>query len=110
MKFLSRPEELILYAIWHLGDLAYCVPIRKEVSDISGTDWSFGAVYVPLARLEKKGFIRSRLGKPTQKRGGRSKRYYVLTKLGLQALADVRQLHEGMWVGMPRILGDKGPS
>ena len=110
MKFLSQPEELILYAIWRLGDLAYCVPIREEVSEISGTDWSFGAVYVPLARLEKKGLVRSRLGAPTQMRGGRSKRYYALTKPGLQALAEVRQLHEGMWIGMPKIASDEKPS
>lgn len=110
MRFCSRPEEIILYAIWRLGDLAYCVPIRKEVSEISGTDWSLGAVYVPLARLEKKGLVRSRLGTPTQKRGGRSKRYYALTKLGLQALAEVRRLQEEMWVGMPKIASDGKPS
>jgi len=107
MRFLSRPEELILMTIWKLGDDAYCVPIREKVSKISGKDWSFGAVYVPLARLEKKGLIKSRLSSPTKTRGGRGKRYYTMTDSGLKSLAEIRALHEFIWQGMPRICVDK---
>jgi len=101
MDFLSRPEELILLAIWRLQDNAYCVPIRAQVSEMSGSEWSFGAVYVPLNRLEKKGLIRSQVGAPTHIRGGRSKRYYRLTGDGLKALALVKKLNESVWAGVP---------
>ncbi len=110
MRFLSRPEEFILMAIWKIGDDAYCVPIREKVSEISGRDWSFGAVYVPLSRLEKKGLIKSRLGSPTKTRGGRGKRYYALTKSGLKSLAEMRELQESLWLGTPRIVIDETPS
>ncbi len=110
MRFLSRPEELILLAIWKLGDAAYGVPIREKVSEISGKDWSFGSVYVPLSRLEKKGLIKSRLGSPTKIRGGRGKRYYTVTKGGLKSLAEMRELHESLWLGTPRIVIDETSS
>ena len=102
MEFLSRPEELILLAIGRLDDTAYCVPIRAEVSKMTGTDWCFGAVYVPLDRLEKKGMISSRLGPSTPARGGRSKRFYRITREGLKALAEVKKLHQTAWEGFPK--------
>jgi len=110
MRFLSLPEELILLAVWKIGNDAYCIPIREKVSEISGRDWSLGAVYVPLSRLEKKGLVKSRLGSPTKMRGGRGKRYYALTKSGLKALAEMRELQESLWLGAPRIVIDETPS
>ncbi len=101
MKFLSRPEEIILFTILKLGENAYCVPIREMASEISGKEWSFGAVYVPLHRLEKKGFVKSSFDDPTPVRGGRSKRIYTITKAGINALAEVRELHENMWKESP---------
>lgn len=102
-KYLTRSEELMLLTVWQLKDDAYCVPIRKQVSKISGKSWSFGAIYIPLSRLEKKNMVESYLGEPTRKRGGRCKRYYRLTELGLQALIDVKNLHEKMWANIPEI-------
>jgi PadR family transcriptional regulator PadR len=101
MKFLSRPEEIILFVVMQLRENVYCVPIRKKASEISGKEWSFGAVYVPLHRLEKKGLVRSQFDTPSPKRGGRSKRIYEITPAGLKALAEVRKLHESMWAGVP---------
>jgi PadR family transcriptional regulator PadR len=101
MKFLSRPEELVLHAVWQLKEDAYCVPIRKHVSKLTGKDWSFGAIYVPLHRLEKKGLVKSFLDNPIPVRGGRSRRIYKMTPFGLKALAEVRELHDSMWAGVP---------
>jgi len=103
MKFLSRPEEIILFTILKLKQDAYCVPIREKASEISGKEWSFGAVYVPLHRLEKKGFVKSFFDDPTPKRGGRSKRIYKITRAGMKALAEVRELHESMWAETPEL-------
>lgn len=101
MKFLSRPEEIILFTIFKLKKDAYCVPIREKASEISGKEWSFGAVYVPLHRLEKKGFVKSSFDDPTPIRGGRSRRIYKITTAGMKALAEVRELHESMWKEVP---------
>jgi len=102
-KYLSRSEELMLLTVWQLRDDAHCVPIRKHVSKTSGKSWSFGAIYIPLSRLEKKGMVESFLGEPTSKRGGKSKRYYRLTEEGLKALAEVRELHEKMWANVSEL-------
>ena len=103
MKFLSRPEEIILFTILTLKEDAYCVPVREKASEISGKEWSFGAVYVPLHRLEKKGFVKSSFDDPTPIRGGRSRRIYTITSAGMKALAEVRGLQEKMWTEIPEI-------
>lgn len=96
MKFLSRPEEIILLTILKLKEAAYCVPIREKASEISGKQWSFGAVYVPLHRLEKKGLVKSSFDDPTPVRGGRSRRIYTVTPAGKKALAETMELQETM--------------
>ena len=101
MKFLSRPEEIILFTILKLKDNAYCVPIREKASEISGKEWSFGAVYVPLHRLEKKGFVKSFFDDSKPIRGGRSRRIYKMTADGMKGRAEVRELHESMWKEVP---------
>lgn len=101
MEFLSRAEELILLAIRRLEANAYGVRVRAELSKMTGSEWSFGAVYVPLNRLEKKGLIASRMGPSTPTRGGRSKRFYRLTAQGIEALAQVKRLNEAAWKRVP---------
>lgn len=107
MKFLSRPEEFILHAVWGLQEEAYCVPIRKHVSKLTGKVWSFGAIYVPLHRLEKKGLVKSYLVDPIPVRGGKSRRIYEITPPGLKALAEVRELHDSMWKGVPEFSSER---
>ena len=57
MKVLSSQDEILLLAVLSLGDNAYGVTIRRHVSKVTGKDWSIGAIYDPLYRLEKKGFV-----------------------------------------------------
>lgn len=102
MKLLSRPEELVLLAVWRLQDEAYCLPIKRQLSEVSGKTWSFGAVYDPLDRLEKKGLLESYLCDPTPKRGGKSKRIYRLTPVGRQTLLETRMIEEAMWKGISK--------
>ena len=97
---LTRSEELILLAVSRLKDKAYSVEIRKNLKDITRRPWSFGAVYMPLDRLEQRGLLASHLADSTPERGGRSKRIYRPTKKGLEALADIRRIHEAAWKGL----------
>ncbi len=101
MKILSRAEELVLLSVWKLGENAYGVTIRKHIIKKTGADWSIGAIYVPLDRLSKWGYLEAVQGEPTSMRGGRSKRYYRLTTDGLQALEQLKRVQESMWRGLP---------
>jgi PadR family transcriptional regulator PadR len=100
-KFLTRPEELILLAVWRLKDKAYCVPIKKLLVKYTGRDWSFGAVYDPLDRLERKGLLESYLSDPTAKRGGKRKRVYKLTPSGIMSLIEIKTITDEIWDGIP---------
>jgi len=108
MKILSRMEELILLAVWRLKEDAYGVTIRKHIIEITGQDWSIGAVYVPLERLTKWEYLETIQGEPTAERGGRSKRYYRVTKYGLEALKHIKHVQEEMWAGLPKLAFEFG--
>lgn len=107
MKLLSRSEEIILLSIWRLQKKAYGMSIRQRVAEVTGKTWSFGAIYAPLNRLLKKGFVRSIEGEPTPERGGRRKIYYELTDDGKQGLIEIQKVHEAIWVGIPAIATSK---
>lgn len=102
MKLLSSNDEVLLMAVRKLDDLAYGVTIRREVSTATGVDWSIGAVYEPLYRLEKRGFVESFLTHPTGERGGRSKRIFRITREGIAALAALQRIREKLDHGSER--------
>ncbi len=99
MSFLTRTEELILLSIWNLQKNAYGAAIRDHLSDVSDYNWSIGAIYIPLDRLAHKGYVRSFKGQPTRQRGGRSKRFFELTKEGKAALITIRRVQDALWTG-----------
>lgn len=96
MKFLSRSEELVLLMIAKIEGDVYGVLLREHLEKVTGKYWSIGSVYVPLDRLETKGFVRSYTGEASSKRGGRSKRLYEITDEGLRQLEEVQSLYEKM--------------
>ena len=107
MKLLSRQEEIVLLIIWKLKGNAYGVTVREYISKMTGKYWSIGSIYVPLERLVKKGYVRAYMGGPTEKRGGRSKRMYEITQEGMKVLEEIRQVHDTLWDGFPRLAEEK---
>jgi DNA-binding PadR family transcriptional regulator len=107
VKLLSRQEEIVLLAIWQLGDNAYGVTIREYIGKVTGKYWSIGSIYVPLDRLTEKGFIKPYQGEAIEKRGGRSKRMFELTSEGMQALEEIRRVQDTLWKGFPRLAVDR---
>jgi PadR family transcriptional regulator PadR len=101
MKLLSSHDEMLLLAILSLGDNAYGLTIRKEVSRATGKDWSIGAIYDPLYRLEKKRYVESSLTEPTAERGGRSKRIFRITTQGTRALRKQKAARDNLWRKIP---------
>lgn len=103
MKILCGYDEIFLLTILKLKDNAYGVTIRKEISRATGREWTIGAVYDPLYRLEKKSLIESHLSDPTQERGGRSKRIFRVNEKGLEALLAHKKLRDGLWKETQRL-------
>ena len=97
MKEISKAEEMVLLAIWRLGDEAYGVSIRKQIQRNTKKDYTYGTLYGLLRQMERKGYIRKIKGEPLPKKGGRSKSYFKLTSVGIRALKDAMELHERMW-------------
>lgn len=101
MDILSRMEELILLSVWRLQEEAYGLQIRTYLSELLDHELSVGAVYVPLKRLKKRGYLSSWDSEPTEERGGRSKRFFKLTEKGVGALQQVRTVQETAWSDLP---------
>lgn len=97
MKLLSRIEEIILLSIWRLQDNAYGMTIREEVIKATGKKWLLGAIYGPLGRLHKNGFVSTVKGDPVPERGGRSKVFYTLTESGFEALKEIQRVNAIIW-------------
>lgn len=99
MKLLTRQEEIVLLSIWKLKGNAYGVSIREYISQVTGKYWSIGSIYVPLDKLVEREYVKTHQGKPTEKRGGKSKRFYEITEEGINALADIREVQNMFWEG-----------
>lgn len=83
---LGEFEQLVLLALVRLGPEAYGATIRREIEARTGRDLAISAVYVTLDRLEVKGLVRSHIGDPTPKRGGRRRKHVVILPAGLRAI------------------------
>jgi DNA-binding PadR family transcriptional regulator len=99
MKVLTRQEEQILLAIYHLGKNAYLVPIREQIKKFTGKYFSVGTIFAPLNRLDIDGYLESYMGESNSIRGGKAIKYYKITDKGYQALSEIKKFHERMWEG-----------
>ena len=106
-NYLTRKEELILLAVYKLGDSASLVKIRELLNISTGREWTMGNVYVPLDRMTKLGYLETRVGEPSSRRGGKAVKYYGLSHEGKDALAELKKVHETMWDGITDPAFDK---
>ena len=93
-------EQVVLLAILRSHDNAYGVTVRNEIERCTGRAPSPGALYTTLDRLEEKGLVRSRMGDPTPERGGRSKRYFTVTAIGLKAVTQSQRSYLRLLEGL----------
>ena len=101
---LGEFEHVVLLAILRLDDEAYGVPIRREIEDQTGRAVARGALYTTLDRMENKGYLTSRVGDPTPRRGGRARRYFAITAPGYAALRASREALLNMWNGYESVI------
>ena len=104
---LGEFEQLLLLAVLQCGTDAYTVPIRRILEERTGRRVSRGAVHTSLERLEGKGLLTSRLGAPLAIRGGRSRRFYEVTPVGLDALRAARTAVVTLSRGLESLLDNR---
>jgi len=97
---LGTLELTVLLAVARLADDAYGLAIRRDISARARRDYSVGAVYTTLQRLEEKGFVSSRTSDPLPVRGGRSRREFKVTGAGRRALRDAQRVAASVWAGV----------
>lgn len=95
--YLGEFEELVLLTIASLNDEAYGVSIQLEIEKRADRSISIGALHSTITRLEEKGYLKSKMGDPTQERGGRRKRFFELTYNGKLALHQMKALRDELW-------------
>ena len=94
---LGEFEEFTLLAVRALGDHTYAVPVQGYVEEVTGRNVSIGAVYAALTRLEAKNFVRSSMGDATARRGGKPRRLYAVTPLGMRTARELHRVRDRIW-------------
>jgi PadR family transcriptional regulator PadR len=100
-------EHLLLLAVLQCqrdGTDAYTVPIRQQLIGRTGRSIARGAVHTSLDRLENKGLVTSKMGEPVAIRGGRARRYYTVTPLGVEAVRHAQAAVQTLSAGLDRLL------
>ena len=103
---IGELEQLVLLAVLRLGDGAYGVPITEELERHASRPILRPSIYITLRRLQAKGLIRSRLGDPEARRGGRARRYFELEPAALELLRESRRTLTSLWDGLDPHLGE----
>jgi PadR family transcriptional regulator PadR len=94
---LSKAEEIVMLAIWRIGNSAYGVNIRRQIKVDTGKNYTYGTLYGLLRQLVFKGFVQKRVGDPTPEKGGRRKTYFELTSEGTDSLKKAIAFHRRVW-------------
>src|SRR5688500_5323816 len=104
MKYpIAEFEERVLLILAALDDNAYGVAIRENREEALRNAIKMMAVHAADTRVEGKGFVKSRFGGITEDRGGRRKRFYVITALGKRTLDGQYQLRNEIYNRIPKI-------
>ncbi len=98
--YLGEFEQMVLLTVARLGDEAYGMAIVDELLARTGIDANVGSVYAAVDRLQRRGYVSSRMGDPTPERGGRAKRFFNLEPEGAVALHRARTALDSLWAGL----------
>lgn len=93
-------EILVMLSVLRLGPNAYGVTIREELEKETSRTLTLGTIYKTLGRLEAKGYLHTRISEPLAVRGGRRKKLYLVSTMGLRvvnrSLADLWHMASGL--------------
>ena len=102
-KSLGEFEELVLLMVAALHNKAYGVKILENLEERLGKKVNISAIHVALKRLENKGFANSSFGGITSERGGRRKKFYVITAAGKLVLDRQYSLRTSLYNQIPEL-------
>jgi PadR family transcriptional regulator PadR len=102
-NYLGELEELVLLTVGVLYPEAYGVGVMDELENQTGRSLNISAVHAVLTRLEEKGYVKSKMGDPSQERGGRRKRIFLLTAAGKRALEEANEMRNQLFNQIPKI-------
>jgi PadR family transcriptional regulator PadR len=97
---LGEFELLVLLALLRLGNGAFGAAIHREIVARTDRELPPSAVYVTLERLESKRMVVSYMGNPTNQRGGRRRKHYLLDTAGQRALVRAYRTFGAMTSGI----------
>lgn len=101
--YLGELEELVLLTVGILHPEAYGVAVMDEIEKQAGRNLNISAVHAVLTRLEEKGFLKSKMSNPTEERGGRRKRIFLLTATGKRALEEANEMRTQLFNQIPKV-------
>ncbi|OEK01561.1 PadR family transcriptional regulator [Roseivirga sp. 4D4] len=99
--YLGEFEEVVLLTVAMLEDEGYGISVKQQVELRTKRTINLSAIHSTLYRLEKKGFLNSRLGEATKVRGGKRKRIFYITPYGVKSLKEAKSLREDIWNSIP---------
>ncbi len=100
---LGEFEEIVLLTVGVLYDEAYGVAIKDAIEEKAHRKVSVGALQSALKRMEKKGYLQSRIGDANVQRGGKPKCFYTITAYGKMALQQSREVRARLWDEIPKL-------
>ncbi len=100
---LGEFEELVLLSVGALGNEAYGVAVKDFITERTSRKSSIGALHSALSRLEDKGFLKNKIGESTKIRGGRRKKYYIITIAGKEALKIINGQRSELYSMIPSL-------
>jgi PadR family transcriptional regulator PadR len=103
MDQIGQLEQWVMLAILRLRAEAYGIAIQRELKARTGREYSVGAIYAVLDKLEGKGFVKAKRGEATPERGGRAKLFFNLTAAGQATLRGSLQATDNLRVNTPLV-------
>lgn len=100
---LGEFEEIVLLTVAVLDNKAYGIAIKDDIEERLVRKVSVGAMRTALNRLEKKGFLESHFGEATKERGGKRKRFFVITSFGRRAIESTKDVRQMLWDAIPQV-------
>ena len=94
---IGELEELVLLTVGSLYGKAYAVEILKVIKENTHRVLDVTAIHAVLRRLEVKGYVSSSMGGATNERGGRRKRFFVLTQAGRLTLDEIMNVRTALY-------------
>jgi DNA-binding PadR family transcriptional regulator len=96
MTRLGKFEQAVLRTILSLRNDTYGVPLQSELTRQRGKEYSSAQLYTTLERLEAKGMLSSRLSEARPIRGGRARKFFSVTEIGIVFLKNTCVLTDNM--------------